>query len=41
MFWEDFKMNVTLKMWFNMNIFKKKTTANKCKAEMWLSGCDG
>lgn len=40
MFWEDFKMNVTLKMWFNMNIFLKKT-ANKYKAEMWLSGCDG
>lgn len=39
MFWEDFKMNVTLKMWFNMNILKK--IANKYKAEMWLSGCDG
>lgn len=30
------------KMWFNKRLLKKKThkTANKYKAEMWLSGCD-
>lgn len=29
-------------MWFNKRLLKKKKhkTANKYKAEMWLSGCD-